>query len=170
MIDAIWGQLREIAEPSLRLALVLLAGGVVGWERETKGQSAGLRTHTMVGLGAALFAMLSEHVLGDEAVVGDHTRVIAGIAQGIGFLGAGTIIKEDFKVKGLTTAATIWMMGALGIAWGVGEYGLGVVSTIAALIVLRGYKRVESLPRLRNRKPSKKRAEPSSGGKAFLEG
>lgn len=69
--------------------------------------------------------------------------MIAGIAQGIGFLGAGTIIKDDNKIKGLTTAASIWFMGAVGIAFGLGAYGLGVISTVIAWVVLKPFKSIE---------------------------
>ncbi len=143
MIDPYLDMLSVWGFGALRLVLVVVAGSIIGLEREFGGQAAGLRTHTMVGLGAALFTLLSEHLFLQAGGFGDRSRVIAGIAQGIGFLGAGTIIKDDNKIKGLTTAASIWFMGAVGIAFGLGAYGLGVISTIIAWVVLKPFKSIE---------------------------
>jgi len=147
-METLWSELAHLWVPALRLVLVLLAGGLIGWEREAADKTAGLRTHTMVGLGAALFTLAAQRVLQTSAV-GDPTRIMAGIAQGIGFLGAGTILKERQRIRGLTTAATIWMMGALGMAWGMGAYGLATVATLATFVVLRPFKRLERAARPR---------------------
>jgi len=144
-MERLWAEIAPLGEPALRLALVILASGLIGWERELRGHAAGLRTNMMVALGAAVFTMLSEAVAGRAG--SDPTRVISGVAQGIGFLGAGMIFREESKVKGLTTAATIWVMGGLGIAWGIGAYRLGTLSTIAVLVVLRTMKRIEPIIR-----------------------
>ena len=119
-----------------RIGAAALLGGAIGMEREWKGHWAGLRTHMMVSIGCAIF------VLGGLAVAGDHsesvTRVIQGIASGIGFLGAGTILKLDQKqeIKGLTTASSIWLAAALGTIAGLAEYALAVAAAIISLFVL----------------------------------
>lgn len=119
-----------------RLGAAALLGGAIGLEREWKGHWAGLRTHMMVSIGCAIF------VLGGLAVAGDQhesvTRVIQGIASGIGFLGAGTILKLDQKqeIKGLTTASSIWLAAALGTIAGLAEYALAVAAAIISLFVL----------------------------------
>jgi putative Mg2+ transporter-C (MgtC) family protein len=119
-----------------RIAAAALLGGAIGIEREWKGHWAGLRTHMMVSIGCAIF------VLGGLAAAGDQresvTRVIQGIASGIGFLGAGTILKLDQKqeIKGLTTASSIWLAAALGTIAGLAEYALAVAAAIISLFVL----------------------------------
>ena len=133
-VGAHWGEL------FLRLTLAALTGGLIGWEREVKGQSAGLRTHTMVSFGAALFTLAAIDMAAPgttDSPSGDTIRVITGVAQGIGFIGAGMIFREKSRVKGLTTAATVWVMGALGVAWGIGSYALAAMATIIAYFVLR---------------------------------
>ncbi len=120
----------------LRLALAIFLGGIVGAERQLAGQSAGLRTHVMVALGSAVFT-----IAGIATAAGDlHqvTRVVQGVAAGVGFLGAGAILRidGDTKVKGLTTAGSIWVAAAMGTAAGLGEYALAASATIASLIVL----------------------------------
>ena len=110
-------------------------GGLIGAEREWVGKAAGLRTHMMVSLGAALFVLVPiETGIGE----GDMTRVIQGIATGIGFIGAGTILKraDTDQIQGLTTAATIWLTGAVGIAVGAGQMWLGIVCAISAWVIL----------------------------------
>jgi putative Mg2+ transporter-C (MgtC) family protein len=145
-IDIMLNHLSRWGEMLLRLLLAAAAGGLIGWEREVKGQSAGLRTHTMVAFGAALFtlAALDMAVPGTtENPSGDAIRVITGVAQGIGFIGAGMIFREKSKIKGLTTAATVWVMGALGVAWGIGAYALAIMATIIAYFVLRPLRKFE---------------------------
>lgn len=128
-------ELSDLVRISLRLFLAALLGGLLGFERELKGKAAGLRTHMLVCLGCALFVLLPE-----QAGIGDSelTRVIQGVAAGIGFLGAGTIIKSDSgdKVRGLTTAAGIWMTAGIGIAAGMGREASAVISTALALAIL----------------------------------
>ena len=125
-----------------RLLLVVVLAGAVGLERELRDQEAGLRTHMLVGLGAALFIIIgnfswSELEFGnDVGVVLDPSRVVAYVITGIGFLGAGTIIKHGISIKGLTTAASLWVVAAVGVAVGAGEYGLGVVATAIVLLSL----------------------------------
>jgi putative Mg2+ transporter-C (MgtC) family protein len=125
-----------------RLLLVVGLAGAVGLERELREQEAGLRTHMLVGVGAALFIIVgnyswSELDFGNQVgIVLDPSRVVAYVITGIGFLGAGTIIKHGVNIKGLTTAASLWVVAAVGVAIGAGEYGLGVVATAIVLLSL----------------------------------
>jgi len=120
---------------TVRLMLAALLGGILGFEREQKGKAAGLRTHMLVALGAALFVLIPQQAGSSDA---DLTRVLQGIVAGIGFLGAGSIIKGDAEedIKGLTTAAGIWLTAAIGIAAGMGREMTAVLSTILAVIIL----------------------------------
>ena len=119
----------------VRLLLAALLGGVLGYEREHKGKAAGIRTHMLVALGAALFVLVPQQA---GMNVADMSRVIQGIVTGVGFLGAGAIIKQHSKenVQGLTTAAGVWMTAAIGIACGLGRETTAVLSTLLALAIL----------------------------------
>lgn len=125
-----------------RLLVVVVLAGAVGLERELRDQEAGLRTHMLVGLGAALFVLVGNFAWSDlefgndVGVVLDPSRVVAYVITGIGFLGAGTIIKHGTSIKGLTTAASLWVVAAIGVAIGAGQYGLGVVATAVVLLSL----------------------------------
>ena len=129
------GDVEQTTRVSLRLVVALLLGAVVGWERESKGMDAGLRTHMLVALGSALFVIVPWQ-LGME--VADISRVLQGVTAGIGFLGAGAIIKisDEREIRGLTTAASIWLTAAVGIAAGAGREMTAVLSTLLALFVL----------------------------------
>jgi len=116
-----------------RLILGFVLSGAVGLEREASLKPAGLRTHILVGLGATLLTILSLHAFPGS----EPSRVAASIIVGIGFLGAGTIVKTEEKVIGLTTAATLWIVSSIGVAVGAGFYLLAVVATLLALFVLR---------------------------------
>lgn len=116
-----------------RLALGFVLSGIVGLEREVSLKPAGLRTHILVGLGSTLLTILSSQGFPDS----DRSRIAASIVVGIGFLGAGTIIKTEQKVIGLTTAATLWIVSSIGIAAGSGYYLLAITVTIFAFLVLR---------------------------------
>ena len=120
---------------TLRLLLAALLGGVLGLERERQGKAAGVRTHMLVCLGAALFVLVPD-VAGalDDAM----SRVIQGVVAGVGFLGAGTILKGDAanQVKGLTTAAGIWLTAAIGVTIGLGHQATGLLCAALALIIL----------------------------------
>ena len=116
----------------LRLVLAAIAGGLVGFERESVHKPAGIRTHMLVCLGAALFVLATIAVLPDEAA-----RIIGGVATGIGFLGAGTIFRSKDSVMGLTTAASIWIVSAIGLAFGLGEYLLAAAATILVILILQ---------------------------------
>ena len=108
-----------------RLSAASALAGIIGLDRELAGKAAGLRTHMMVGLGAAAFTSVAVGLIGDVSGT-DPARMITGIATGIGFLGAGSIIKAGGEVEGITTAAGIWVVGAVGAACGVGAYPLAV--------------------------------------------
>lgn len=121
-------------EMVLRLLLAAALGAIIGYQRERAGKPAGLRTHVLICIGAALFTIASLYGFGATA---DPARVAAGIVAGIGFLGAGAIIhREGGLVAGLTTAATIWAVAAVGLAAGAGLYLVSAVTTILILIVL----------------------------------
>jgi putative Mg2+ transporter-C (MgtC) family protein len=118
----------------VRLLLAALLGGLLGIERESQGKAAGVRTHMLVAMGSALFVLVSQQAGMLEA---DLSRVVQGVVAGVGFLGAGAILKLDGeeKVKGLTTAAGIWLTAAIGVAAGMGREATAVLSTLLALAV-----------------------------------
>lgn len=132
----------QVGRVMLRIAMAALLGGLLGAEREAVGKPAGLRTHMLVALGAAMFIMVPAELGMSD---GDLGRVIQGVATGVGFLGAGTILKrtDSEEVTGLTTAATIWLTAAIGLAVGVGHLWLSVVSTISAWVILYALAAVE---------------------------
>ena len=125
----------QVTRIVLRLVIAAALGGVLGYERERQGKAAGVRTHMLVALGAALFVLVPQQAGVSEA---DMTRVIQGVVAGIGFLGAGSIIKgnDEDNVKGLTTAAGIWLTAAIGIACGIGREATAVLSALLALAIL----------------------------------
>ena len=122
----------EYIEILLRLVLATVAGGLVGLEREVVHKPAGIRTHMLVSLGSALFGLITIEQLPNEAA-----RIIAGIATGIGFLGAGTIFKAKDEVHGLTTAASVWAVAAIGLSIGFGYYLMTLISVILILLILQ---------------------------------
>jgi putative Mg2+ transporter-C (MgtC) family protein len=138
VIEAEFSDLYDIEQATritLRLLLAALLGGLLGLERESKGKAAGVRTHMLVAMGSALFVLVPEQA---GALQDAQSRVIQGIVAGIGFLCAGTILKggDLAHVKGLTTAAGIWLTTAIGIAVGLGRETTAVLSTLLALVVL----------------------------------
>ena len=119
-------------------------GTLVGFERQMGRKPAGLRTHTLVCLGSTMFVLLTVHALrefGSSSL--DPTRIIHGVVTGVGFLGAGSIMRQEGYVHGLTTAASIWMVAAIGTAVGVHAYMLATIGTVLALIVLEGFRWLE---------------------------
>nr|HID13512.1 MgtC/SapB family protein [Anaerolineae bacterium] len=121
-----------------RLGLAFLLGGLVGWEREQEDKPAGLRTLILVSTGSALFVLVTQAVVraaGSTSM--DAVRIIAGVAQGIGFLGAGTIFVARGTVRGLTTAAAVWAMSAVGVACGFGMWLIALVGTVLTFVALR---------------------------------
>jgi len=125
----------QVTRVTLRLLIAAVLGGVLGYEREKKGKAAGMRTHMLVALGAALFVLIPQQAKVTDA---DLTRVLQGLVAGVGFLGAGAIIRvgDQGEVRGLTTAAGIWLTAAIGMAAGLGREATAVLATLLALFVL----------------------------------
>ena len=134
----------ELTRVTLRLLIAAILGGLLGYERELKGKAAGLRTHMLVAVGAALFVLIPQQA---GASVADLTRVLQGLIAGVGFLGAGAIImgNQQVEAKGLTTAASIWLTAAIGVAAGMGRESTAVLSTLLALLILSVIPMVERL-------------------------
>lgn len=128
-----------------RLLLTVVLSGLVGLERQVHRRDAGLRTHILVALGAALIMLTSLYVFDiyKDKVSLDPVRIAAGVVTGIGFLGAGTIIREPDGVKGLTTAASLWVVSGIGLAVGCGFIKIAIYTTVLVLIVLHFLRFVE---------------------------
>jgi putative Mg2+ transporter-C (MgtC) family protein len=131
-----------------RLALAAALGGAIGFERELRDREAGFRTHMLVCIGSALFTIVSAYgfreflTSGDQVVRADPTRIAAQIVTGIGFLGAGAIIRQGVSIRGLTTAATLWVAAAIGMAAGAGYFSGAVIGTVVTLIALWPLRRL----------------------------
>jgi putative Mg2+ transporter-C (MgtC) family protein len=136
LLSAYQFDVTTFVDDTIRLALAILLGSIVGAERQIAGQSAGLRTHVMVALGSAVFTLAGIATAGGD--LHQVTRVIQGVAAGVGFLGAGAILRMngDAKIRGLTTAGSIWVAAAMGTSAGLGEYALAAAATTASLAVL----------------------------------
>ncbi|WP_395059684.1 MgtC/SapB family protein [Polaromonas sp.] len=138
IVSAEFSDLDDLAQTTrvvVRLTVAAVLGGLLGWEREHKGQAAGVRTHMLVAMGAALFVLVSQQI---GMAQDDMSRVIQGITAGVGFLCAGTILKGDKagEVKGLTTAAGLWLTAAMGVAAGLGRELTAILATVLALVIL----------------------------------
>jgi putative Mg2+ transporter-C (MgtC) family protein len=133
---------QEFLAVSVRIVIAAFLGAILGLEREREGKAAGLRTHTLVSLGAAVFVLASTE---SGVTPTDMSRVIQGIATGVGFIGAGTILKlaKDQEIRGLTTAASVWLTAAIGIAVGLGRVWIPVCGVVMALVVLRALRLFE---------------------------
>lgn len=151
-------------ETVLRLLTAVALCGVIGFERELRDHSAGFRTHILLGLGAALFTLVSAYGFeaftavagqggGRSGIVFDPTRIAAQIVTGIGFLGAGAIIRQGIDIRGLTTAASLWATAAIGMAAGAGYYFGAAATTVVVIVALYALRKVQSLvfPRLRTK-------------------
>ena len=128
------------------MVVSLILGTLVGLERQLGRKPAGLRTHTLVCLGSTMFVLTTRHAV--DAFGGpslDATRIVHGVVTGVGFLGAGSIMRTEGIVFGLTTAASIWMVAAIGVAVGVHAYPLAAVGSVMALVVLEGYRWLERM-------------------------
>jgi len=128
-----------------KISLVVILSSIIGIERGMRHKGAGLRTHLLVGVGSALIVLTSLHLLEiykSETVV-DPTRMIAGIITGIGFLCAGTIIRGEDNISGLTTAATLWIVSCIGIAVGSGQYAAAIIVSIFVIIILLKARYIE---------------------------
>jgi uncharacterized membrane protein YhiD involved in acid resistance len=138
--EIIYPAMRPYGAILWRLVLALILAVIIGADRERHDKPAGLRTIAMVGVGGCLFGLLAS-----IAFVGDaSSRVVQGLVTGVGFLGAGTIIKERSRVEGLTTAATIWTVSGIGLAVGMGHQALAIMATIAVVFVLAVLKHFET--------------------------
>ncbi|MEB2653847.1 MgtC/SapB family protein [Pseudomonas siliginis] len=130
------GDASQMTRITVRLLMAAILGGILGFEREHKGKAAGVRTHMLVALGAALFVLVPQTSGAESDAM---SRVLQGVIAGIGFLGAGTILKnqqgDESHVKGLTTAAGLWMTAAIGVAAGLGKEATALLSTILALAI-----------------------------------
>ncbi|MEN6370621.1 MAG: MgtC/SapB family protein [Armatimonadota bacterium] len=133
----------ELITMVLRLLLAVVLGGLIGLEREAHGRPAGLRTHILVSLGAALFTIISQSYTGARS---DPSRIASQIVSGIGFLGAGTIIRQGSIIRGLTTAASLWTTAAIGMAVGAGGslIYLAIVSSVIVFLTLSIISRLEN--------------------------
>ena len=130
----------------LRMTLSLVLGALVGWEREAKEKPAGLRTLTLVSVGSTLFVILSVDLMSAAGAsqFWDPLRIVNALIQGIGFIGAGTVLRRGDTVQGLTTAAALWSMTAVGAAIGLGMYSTAVVGTLTILTILHVFEYVEN--------------------------
>src|SRR5688572_29687706 len=135
------GDYQQAMRVAVRLVMAALLSSVIGWERGRRGHVAGLRTHILVGLGAAVFTFVPTLYAGGKT---DLAQVVKGVAAGIGFLGAGTILKiqEKQQIEGLTTAASIWLTAAVGMAVGAGFHFAAGLAVVLAWIVLTPIKRL----------------------------
>ena len=134
---------------ALRLTIGLVLGAIIGFERELHRQPAGFRTHSLVALGAALFTVVSAFGFSGSNV--DPTRIAAQIVSGIGFIGAGTILQYRGHIRGLTTAASLWSVAAIGTAAGAGLFVVAITGTVLILVILSLLDQVEEITRRRFR-------------------
>lgn len=138
----------ELTSFVLRLLTAIVAGGIVGWERQRSNKSAGLRTNTLVALGACIYVLINVNLSNHDG--SDPTRIIGQIVTGIGFLGAGVILHHEANIHGLTTAATVWCSAALGCLAGLGLYLEAFICTLVIFIINTTFKRenfTKQLPR-----------------------
>ena len=157
-MDVVWEELlsglpdaRRLTHVLIRLLAATILGAVIGLQREKAGKPAGLRTHMLVTLGTAVFVLACSGVgMGEDAL----SRVIQGIVTGIGFIGAGSILKLDRErdIQGLTTAAGVWMTAAVGVAVGLGSLGVALLSTVFTVGILSFAQRYE--PRRDSERPA----------------
>jgi len=159
VLDTIEAEFADISDVAgitrtvLRLSVAVLLAGLIGWNRERFGNAAGLRTHMLVGLGSALFILVPQS---SGMAISDLSRVLQGVIAGIGFLGAGAILKvgETEKIKGITTAASIWMTAAIGITAGMGREVLAIIATVLTLAILALLPRLEKVAAGKGNPPS----------------
>jgi len=138
----------SILHDLIKIGVALLVGGIIGAERERHKKAVGLRTLILISVGSAIFTILSIRI--GTKFGGEPPRIAASIVSGIGFLGAGVILEERGRIKGLTTAATTWLVAALGMAAGAGEYVLAGISTLVAVLVLMPLSRIEDFLEISN--------------------
>jgi putative Mg2+ transporter-C (MgtC) family protein len=146
-------------ELTLRLVVALLLGAVIGWERELQRMPAGFRTHALVALGSAIFTVISAYAFTGPG--SDPTRIAAQIVSGIGFLGGGAILHHGGNVRGLTTAASLWAVAAVGMAAGAGLFVMAAVSAVLVIVALEVFQRLERSIKRRFNLPSGGPADPT---------
>lgn len=134
-------QIRFVIDALVKLSITTILSGFIDFEREHSHRPAGFRTHILVAVGSALVMLTSVYIYDEQGMTGDVTRMSAQVLSGIGFLGAGTILREGFSVKGLTTAASLWAVACIGIAVGSGFYAGAFVATIVIYLTLNSLKR-----------------------------
>jgi putative Mg2+ transporter-C (MgtC) family protein len=141
-IESWFPSVGEFVDIAVRLTSAMVLAGVIGYERESSGKSAGLRTHMLVALGSAVFVLAATE---SGMSIVDISRVIQGVAAGIGFIGAGAILKvtSEREIHGLTTAAGLWMTGAVGVCAAMGRLGLAALSVAIAWVILAILARLE---------------------------
>ena len=163
-METLWQELthglqdrQHLLRVAIRLLAAMILGGIIGIQRERSGKAAGFRTHMMVCLGTAVFVITCSSVGMEFDAM---SRVIQGLVTGIGFIGAGTILKleGEEEIKGLTTAAGIWMTAAIGITVGLGAVGVGLISTVLALVILALAQPFEDF--FRKRRDTSKKSKP----------
>jgi putative Mg2+ transporter-C (MgtC) family protein len=142
-------------ELTVRLVVALLLGGVIGWERELGRMPAGFRTHALVSLGSAIFTVISAYAFTGPG--SDPTRIAAQIVSGIGFLGGGAILHYGGTVRGLTTAASLWSVAAVGMAAGAGLYVVAAIGAVLVIIGLEVFQRIEGMVKRRLDIPPRRR-------------
>ncbi|RMG98839.1 MAG: MgtC/SapB family protein [Chloroflexi bacterium] len=125
---------------ALKVTLAALLGGIVGFEREVHGRAAGLRTNILIAMASCLFTILSIEGFPLKGAAQDTARIAAQVVSGVGFIGAGTLLQTKNRVKGLTTAATVWLVSAVGMAVGAGAYFISIFTVILATLVLQGLR------------------------------
>lgn len=132
----------RVLETAIRIILSLFIGGIIGWERESSHRPAGMRTHMLVAVGSAAVMIIGDY--SHKLYGGDATRLGAQVVSGIGFLGAGTILKEGSTIKGLTTAASVWAVACIGIAAGAGFYDVAVIGCLSMIAILTVFEEIEN--------------------------
>ena len=145
-------------ELTLRLVVALLLGAVIGWERELQRMPAGFRTHALVALGSAIFTIVSAYAF--TGPLSDPTRIAAQIVSGVGFLGGGAILHYGGTVRGLTTAASLWAVAAVGMASGAGLFVIATVSTVLVIVALEVFQRLDRIAKRRFNIPRSREPEP----------
>ena len=138
----VWQQFRDGLQVAWQIGLAAGLAGIVGWERETQEKPAGFRTFMLVGLGSAAFTLVTMQLYDQVDSQGgryaaDPIRIVSGVIGGLGFLGAGSIIHSGSNIRGITTAATIWVTGSIGVACGLGYYTIAIATVAFSYAVLR---------------------------------
>jgi len=146
---ASFGEMLTMTDVIFRLMVTVVIGAVIGIDREIKNRPAGMRTHVLVGVGAALIAIIEQQTVGCVLAMGtagpvnvSAGRITSTVVSGVGFLGAGTIVLSDRKISGLTTAASLWCMACIGLAAGYGFVGMALTSGVIVLVVLKLLQRI----------------------------